>query len=72
MILNVSPSITLSTDIPSLYNNLDSTSVLIGLQVCFHSAMKQENDVRNIVDCLRVVIIYISSFSLLILKIIIF
>ena len=27
--------------------NLDSTCVLIGLQVCFHSAMKHENDVSQ-------------------------
>ena len=37
---------------------MDSTRVLIGLQVCFHSAMKHENDVSNVVDCLRVVRIY--------------
>ena len=30
-------------------NNLDSTCVLIGQQVCFHSAMKHENDVSNVV-----------------------
>ena len=28
---------------------------LIGLKVCFHSAMKHENDVSNMVDCLQVV-----------------
>ena len=27
----------------------NSTCVLIGLQVCFHSAMKHENDVSNMV-----------------------
>ena len=37
---------------------MDSTCVLIGLQVCFHSAMKQENDVSNIVGCLQAVRIY--------------
>ena len=31
---------------------------MIGLQVCFHSAMKHENDVSNVVDCLQVVRIY--------------
>ena len=30
-------------------NNLDSTCVLIGLQVCLYSAMKHENDVSNVV-----------------------
>ena len=29
-----------------LLNNLDSTWVLIDQQVCFHSTMKHENDVR--------------------------
>ena len=28
---------------------MDSACVLISLQVCFHSAMKHENDVRNMV-----------------------
>ena len=28
-------------------NNLDRTCVLIGIQVCFHRAMKHENDVSN-------------------------
>ena len=57
-----------------LWNNVDSTCVLIGLQVRCHSATKNENDVSNVVDCLRVVRIYstrvlhISSFSLLRLK----
>ena len=37
---------------------MDSTCVLIGLQVCFHSAMKHENNVRDIVGCLQVVRIY--------------
>ena len=32
--------------------------VLIGLQVCFHSALKHENEVRNMVGCLQVVRIY--------------
>ena len=39
-------------------NNLESTCVLISLQVCFHSAMKHENDVSNMVDCLQVVRFY--------------
>ena len=34
---------------------MDSTCVLIGLHVCFHSAMKHENDVSNMVACLQVV-----------------
>ena len=33
--------------------------VLIGLQMCFHSAMKHENEVSNMVGCLQVVRIYI-------------
>ena len=33
----------------TLLSNLDSTCVLIGLQVCFHSAMKHENDGSNMV-----------------------
>ena len=33
--------------------------VLIGLQVRFHSAMKHENHVRNMVGCLQGVKIYI-------------
>ena len=37
-----------------LYNNLDSTCILIGLQVCYHSAVKHENDMGNMVDCLQV------------------
>ena len=32
-----------------LQNSLDITCVLIGLQVCFHSAMKHENGVSNVV-----------------------
>ena len=53
-------------------NNLDSTCVLIGLKVCFHSAMKHENDVSNMVGCLQVVRIYsfikeIKNFSSLFL-----
>ena len=32
--------------------------VLIGLLVCFHCAMKHENDVSNVIDCLQVVRIY--------------
>ena len=32
-----------------LQSNLDSTWVLIGLQVCFHNAMKHENGVSNMV-----------------------
>ena len=39
-------------------NNLDSTCVLIGLQVRFYSAMKHENEVSNMVGCLQVVRIY--------------
>ena len=31
---------------------------MIGLQVCFHSEMKHENDVSNMVGCLQVVRIY--------------
>ena len=42
-------------------NNLDSTCVLIGLQVCFHSAMKHENGVMWF-DCFRVVRIYSTRF----------
>ena len=38
-----------------LYNTLDSTCVLIGLQVCFDKAMKHENDVSNTISCLQVV-----------------
>ena len=34
---------------------MDSTCVLIGLQVCFHSAMKLENDVSNLIHCLQAV-----------------
>mgnify|MGYP001793821241 CR=1 FL=1 len=45
-----------------LQNNLDSTWVLIGLKVCFHSATKHENGVSNMVDCLRVVRIYSTHF----------
>ena len=43
-----------------LYNNLDSisTCVLIGQQVCFHSAMKHENDVSDMIACLQVVRTY--------------
>ena len=37
---------------------MDSTFVLIGLEVCFHSANKHENDVSNLVGCLQVVRIY--------------
>ena len=37
---------------------MDSTCFLIGLQVCFYSAMKHENDVYNMVGCLQVVRIY--------------
>ena len=29
--------------------------VFTGLQVCFHSAMKHENDVSDMISCLRVV-----------------
>ena len=32
-----------------LWNNLDSMCILICLQVCFHSAMKHENGVSNVV-----------------------
>ena len=31
-----------------LKNNLDRTCFLIGLQVCFHSAMKHENDQQEL------------------------
>ena len=37
---------------------LDSTCVLIDQQLCFHSAMKHENDVSDMVGCLQVVRIY--------------
>ena len=37
---------------------MDSTCVLIGLQVCFHSTMKHENDVSNMVGCLQAVRFY--------------
>ena len=36
----------------------DSTCVLIGQQVCFHTNIKHENDVKNMVGCLQVVRIY--------------
>ena len=39
-------------------DNLDSKYVLIGLQVCFHSAIKHENDVNDMIGCLRVLRIY--------------
>ena len=32
-----------------LQNNFDSTCVLISQQVCFHSAMKHENGISNVV-----------------------
>ena len=32
--------------------------VLIGQEMCFHSVMKHENDVSNVVSCLQVVKIY--------------
>ena len=41
-----------------LWHNLDSTCVLIGQQVCFHSAMKHKNDVSDMFCCLQVVGIY--------------
>ena len=38
---------------------MDSTCVFIGLQVCFHNAMKRENDsLSNVVGCLQVVRLY--------------
>ena len=37
---------------------MDSTCVLIGQRVCFHSAMNYENDVSNMVGCLQVVKIW--------------
>ena len=37
---------------------MDSTCVLIGLQVYFHSDMKHENGVSNVAGCLHVVRIY--------------
>ena len=52
----------LGPDQHRLKNNLDSTHVLIGLKVCFHSAMKHENGVSNMVACLRVVRIYSKRF----------
>ena len=42
----------------SLKNNLDSTCVLIGLQVCFYSAINHENDVSDTIGCLHVVRMY--------------
>ena len=41
-----------------LPHNLDSTCVLIGLQVYFLSAMKHDNNVIDMVGCLQVVRIY--------------
>ena len=35
--------------------------VLIGQEVCFHSAMNHENDVSNVVNCLQVVRIYLTK-----------
>ena len=49
---------TMSVFHPVLRNYLDSTCVLIGQQVCFHSAMKHENDVSDMIGCLQVVRIY--------------
>ena len=37
---------------------MDSTYVLIGLQVWFHSDMKHENDVSDMIGYLQVVRIY--------------
>ena len=37
-----------------LLNNLDSTRILIGKQVCFRNAMKYENNV-HMISCLHVV-----------------
>ena len=34
------------------YFDVDSRCILIGLQVCFHSAMKHENHVSNMFGCL--------------------
>ena len=55
---------------------MDSTCVLIGLQVCFHSAMKHENGASYVVwlppSCENLqYALRILSFSLLIMKIII-
>ena len=57
-------------------HNLDSTWVLIGQQACFHSAMKNENDVSNVVSLSPICenlqyALCVSSFSLLAMKIII-
>ena len=37
-----------------------STCILIGQLVCFHSTMKHENEVSNMIGCLQVVRIYSS------------
>ena len=37
----------------NLQNNLNSTCVLIDLQVCFPSTMKHENDVIDMIGCLH-------------------
>ena len=51
--------IVIEEDHNSVYKKtLDSKCVLIGLQVCFHGAMKHENDVSNMIGCLQVVRIY--------------
>ena len=55
---------------------MDCTYILIGLQVCFHSAMKHENGVSNVVllspssENLQYALC-ISSFALLTMKLII-
>ena len=43
-----------------VFKRVDTTCVLIGQQVCFHSAMKHENDVSNnyMAGCLQNVRIY--------------
>ena len=43
---------------------MDSMCILIGLQVCFHSAMKHENGVSNVADCLRAVRIKALKYTL--------
>ena len=58
------------------FNNLDSKCVLIGLQVCFHGAMKHENGASNVVwlypSCENLqYALRKPSFSLLTMKIII-
>ena len=37
---------------------MESACVLVGLEVCFHTAVKHENDVNDTIGCLQVVRIY--------------